>query len=136
MKVVSIAFLTLIATAGYLAAQGPVEPALATRSVDGGVLYAAHCEVCHGRNATGDGAMAAALKTKVPDLTLLARRNKGVFPLDRVQVVIDGTGTAALSHGTREMPVWGPVFSQDMGERDLSKLRIFNLARYLEKLQK
>lgn len=77
MKVVSIAVLTLISTAGFLAAQGPVEPTLATRSVDGAVLYAAHCEVCRGRRGVGDGVMAGALKTKVPDLSMLARRNKG-----------------------------------------------------------
>ena len=126
----------LTCTAWYASAQGPVEPTLATRSVDGAVLYTAHCEVCHGRNGTGDGVMASALKTKVPDLSQLARRNKGVFLFDRVQVVIAGTAPSFISHGTREMAVWGPVFSQDMGERDLSKLRIFNLARLLEKLQK
>ena len=129
--------LALMASTWVMPAQTPFDPKLATRSVDGGVLYAAHCEVCHGRGGTGNGPMADAMKKPVPDLTLLARRNHGAFPLDRVQKVIDGTSDPdVISHGTRQMPVWGPIFSSDMGERDLGKLRIFNLARYVEKMQK
>jgi hypothetical protein len=41
-----------------------------------------------------------------------------------------------LSHGTREMPVWGPIFSQDISDRDYGKLRLYNVAKYLEELQK
>ena len=136
MKAAAVTVLVLVSASWYAGAQEPLQPKLASGSLDGRTLYTAHCEVCHGREATGNGPMAAALKTKVPDLSRLARRNNGVFPLQRVQMVIDGTAASTLSHGTREMPVWGPVFSEDLAERDFSKLRIFNLAHYLEKLQK
>jgi hypothetical protein len=43
--------------------------------------------------------MAAALRTKPPDLTLVAKRNGGVFPLDLVQSVIAGDKSPGLSHG-------------------------------------
>ena len=80
--------------------------------------------------------MAAALKSKIPDLTLIAKRNGGEFPLDRVQAVIAGDKPPGLAHGTREMPIWGPIFSQDISDRDYGKLRVYNVATYLKSLQK
>lgn len=53
--------------------------------------------------------MAAILKTAVPDLTSIAKRNGGVFPLVRIQNIIAGTESSGLGHGTRQMPVWGPL---------------------------
>lgn len=104
--------------------------------IDGAKLFSQYCASCHGAQATGNGPMAGALKTKAPDLTQVARRNGGVFPLDRVQAVISGDKPTGLSHGTREMPVWGPVFSADISDRDYGKLRVYNVAKYLEGLQK
>lgn len=104
--------------------------------LDGARLFGEYCAACHGARANGDGPMVAALKTKVPDLTLIAKRNGGTFPLDQVQAVIAGEKSAGLSHGTREMPVWGPIFSSDISDRDYGKLRVYNVAKYLEVLQK
>lgn len=104
--------------------------------LDGAKLFSQYCAACHGPKATGNGPMAAALKTKVPDLTLIAKRNAGTFPLDQVQAVIAGEKSIGLSHGTREMPLWGPVFSADISDRDYGKLRVYNVAKYLEGLQK
>ena len=39
---------------------------------NGKMLYATHCKSCHGTKGKGDGTKAAALKTKVPDLTSAA----------------------------------------------------------------
>jgi hypothetical protein len=41
----------------------------------------------------------------------------------------------SAGHGTREMPVCGPIFSQVDRDQDLGRVRIDNLARYLESLQ-
>jgi hypothetical protein len=41
----------------------------------------------------------------------------------------------SAGHRTREMPVWGPIFSQVDRDQDLGRVRIDNLARYLESLQ-
>lgn len=79
--------------------------------------------------------MAASLKTKPPDLTEIARRHHGVFQLARVQRVISGEETLPGGHGSREMPVWGPVFSQVTNDMDLGRVRIDNLARYLRDIQ-
>ena len=68
--------------------------------------YLSKCASCHGRDAKGDGPVAAALRQKVPDLTLLAKNNGGVFPFARTYDVIDGREAIAV-HGPRDMPVWG-----------------------------
>jgi hypothetical protein len=41
-----------------------------------------------------------------PDLTVLAKKNGGVFPVSRVYEVIDGR-QAVAAHGPRDMPIWG-----------------------------
>lgn len=104
--------------------------------IDGARIYGQYCASCHGVKATGDGPTAAVLKAVVPDLTSIAKRNGGVFPLDRVQATIAGEKPAGLSHGSREMPLWGPIFSSDLSDRDYGKLRLFNVAKYLESLQR
>ena len=68
--------------------------------------YLSKCAACHGRDAKGDGPVAASLKQKVPDLTVLAKSNGGVFPFARTYDVIDGREAVAV-HGPRDMPVWG-----------------------------
>lgn len=71
--------------------------------------YLANCASCHGVDAKGDGPVSKELKTRVTDLTGLAKKNKGVFPLNSIYRIIDGRDPIA-SHGTREMPVWGYRF--------------------------
>jgi hypothetical protein len=87
-------------------------------SLDGATLYQTYCAVCHGKTADGDGPTASVLKAHVPNLTEIAKRNGGVFPFARVQKIIDGTESAGLRHGTREMPIWGPIFSRVADDRD------------------
>ncbi len=103
-------------------------------SVKGPDLFRAHCAACHGSDAKGGGPMAAALKTKVPDLTVLAKNNGGKFPSARVRGQILGDDIA-LSHGSREMPVWGPIFHQIEGDQDFGDVRLGNLLKYLESVQ-
>jgi len=57
---------------------------------------------CHGVDGKGTGPLAAELKTKPADLTLIAKLNKGVFPFNRVYETIDGR-QEVTSHGSREM---------------------------------
>jgi mono/diheme cytochrome c family protein len=104
-------------------------------SVQGPNLYKAYCAVCHGSNAKGDGPMARWLKTTPSDLTRISTRNNGMFPLAKVRRIISGEEPLASGHGTREMPTWGPIFSQVAWDQDLGRVRIDNLARYLEGLQ-
>ena len=75
----------------------------------GKIEYQSNCASCHGMDAKGDGPVSTELKTRPTDLTLLAMKNKGVFPLNAVYRIIDGRDQIA-SHGTKEMPVWGYRF--------------------------
>jgi mono/diheme cytochrome c family protein len=110
-------------------------PARLIDSLQGPDLYKAYCAVCHGSDAKGNGPLAKWLRTAPADLTRIASRNGGAFPLARVRRVISGAESVSAGHGTREMPVWGPIFSQIDRDQDLGRVRIDNLARYLESLQ-
>ena len=69
--------------------------------------YLSSCATCHGSDGKGKGPHSSKLKTKPADLTLFAKRNKGVFPLSAVYDAIDGRN-AIGSHGIRDVPIWGP----------------------------
>ncbi len=103
---------------------------------DGKEMYVAYCASCHGTEGTGNGPAAPALKTPPADLTQLAAKNGGTFPDAHIAQVIKGDSRTA-AHGNKDMPVWGPVFLQ-MGGHDTAQvqLRIRNLTRYLESIQK
>src|ERR1700694_450411 len=134
MKTLSICGALLCAATGW--AQGPNRPDSdrLIESIQGPVLYQAYCAVCHGKDAKCAGPLAATLKTTPPDLTRLAARHSGKFPSAAVRSIITGDEKSGPSHGTQSMPVWGPIFSQVTRDQDLGRVRIDNLARYLETL--
>lgn len=105
-------------------------------SLEGQALYREYCAVCHGEMGKGDGPMAKALKTPPADLTRIAMHNGGTFPLKKVERIISGDSPVEPGHGTREMPLWGPIFSQITWDVDLGNIRVANLAKYIESLQK
>jgi mono/diheme cytochrome c family protein len=99
---------------------------------DGAGLFRTYCASCHGARAAGDGPAAIAMKKPPPDLTLIAWRNHGTFPSERVRQIIQGKGPAA--HGERSMPVWGDVFARKVAGPSSDAL-IDALVRYLDGLQ-
>jgi mono/diheme cytochrome c family protein len=104
-------------------------------TVDGRAIFRGYCAPCHGTDGKGHGPAAPALNSKVADLTLLSRRNKGEFPRDRIRNILEGTQTPA-AHGSHEMPIWGPVFHQVERDQDLGNVRIHNIVAYIEGLQR
>jgi mono/diheme cytochrome c family protein len=104
------------------------------QSVKGSDLFQAYCASCHGVDAKGRGPVAPALKARVPDLTLLSRRNGGRFPEAQVRETILG-GQIVAAHGSREMPIWGPIFHQVEGDQDWGNVRLENLVKYLASIQ-
>jgi mono/diheme cytochrome c family protein len=100
--------------------------------------YESSCASCHGVSGKGDGAMVGMLTKPPSDLTTLAKRNGGVFPVQRISEMIDGRTSVMIgSHGAREMPVWGHVYrSEDTQPRDLhARNRISALVDYLARIQ-
>lgn len=110
--------------------------------------FEAHCASCHGVGAKGDGALAQFLTRKVPDLTLYARNNGGVMPVDRMYNSI--AGELPRLHGVTDMPVWGRAYvveghksgdlmrydrHDQVDEQAYVRLRIMSLLDYLNRLQ-
>jgi mono/diheme cytochrome c family protein len=115
---------------------GPRNPPLVIRSLAGRDLFEFYCATCHGRTGAGNGPVAPALKVMPADLTLLARRNGGTFPRQRVEVFVTNDGDiSASAHGSSDMPVWGPVFRGLDPSDALVKVRIANVVKYVESLQ-
>ena len=113
----------------------PPETTHLINSIQGPALYTAYCAVCHGKDGKGEGPMAKSLKVAPQDLTRIAMRNGGKFPMARIQRIISGEEPLAAGHGTREMPLWGPIFSQIAWDQDLGRVRVDNVARYIEGMQ-
>jgi mono/diheme cytochrome c family protein len=104
-------------------------------SLKGPDLFRAYCATCHGEDGKGNGPVAPALNAKPADLTSIAQRNGGVFPVKRVRRLIAGD-ELVMAHGSREMPIWGPIFHQIEWDRDLGEIRLQNITKYLESIQK
>jgi mono/diheme cytochrome c family protein len=103
-------------------------------SLKGPDLFRAHCSPCHGADGKGGGPVASVLNSAVPDLTKIQKRNGGIFPEQRVRKVILGDDVM-VAHGSREMPIWGPIFHQVEQDRDYGNVRVKNLIEYLKSIQ-
>lgn len=103
-------------------------------SLKGPDLYRAHCAPCHGIDGKGNGPVAPALKDPLPDLTTIAKRNGGLFPVGHVRNIIAGTDVM-IAHGSREMPIWGEIFHQVQDDRDYGNVRLQNVMDYLRSMQ-
>lgn len=101
---------------------------------DGKGMYMAYCASCHGVDGKGNGPTAAALKMAPTDLTQIALKNGGAFPDAHIAQVIKGDSMTA-AHGSKEMPVWGPMFLEMGHDTAQVQLRIRNLTKYLASIQ-
>ncbi len=111
------------------------EAAPMTSPSSGKEMFLSYCAPCHGKDAKGNGPAAAALKQLPADLTMLAKRNGGKYPSNKVTTVLRGQDKL-VAHGDQEMPVWGPVFwRMSQGHEEQVTLRIANLNKYIESLQ-
>lgn len=109
-------------------------PAQHTPAASGQQMFDSYCAVCHGKGGTGNGPAAAALKIPPANLTLLAQKNGGTFPAEHVTGILQGAAFPA--HGSKDMPIWGPVLSSVSNGPQESRLRVYNLMEYVKSLQK
>jgi len=72
--------------------------------------YLSSCAACHGLDGKGNGPVSKVLKKSPANLTILAKKNNGVFPLNALYEIVDGRQSID-GHGTREMPIWGYRFT-------------------------
>jgi mono/diheme cytochrome c family protein len=108
--------------------------------VEGKRLYDEFCVACHGAMGKGGGELTDLLTVEVPDLSHLADRNDGTFPMLEVIHIIDGR-TGLRAHGG-PMPVYGSMFSNQSalagtgyGSVIETRGRVLSLAMYLESIQ-
>ena len=143
MKFISLALILVALSAFAVAQDAPAQtgpavkhvPITNTPSNSGKDMYNSYCAVCHGKDGKGGGPAASAMKTQPTDLTFLAKNSGGKFPASHVAAVIRGQATTA-SHGSQDMPVWGPLFSSiSQGHDAQVQQRISNLVAYIESLQ-
>ena len=118
------------AAAGEQAKQAPVY------GVSGAYTYRTYCASCHGTGGKGDGPLADSLRFHPPDLTLLAQRNGGEYPAEKIHRIVDGR-SPLKGHGGPDMPVWGDAFrNAETGYDDEQvKEKIRSVVDYLKTIQ-
>ncbi len=108
----------------------------------GALEYENSCQVCHGASGKGDGPFTEIMTVPIPDLTTIAHRNGGRFPVEDVLKIIDGRAEIP-GHGF-PMPVWGARYKAEAGQQEgrwevgaelLARSRILELAFYLQTIQ-
>jgi mono/diheme cytochrome c family protein len=102
----------------------------------GAFTYRTYCLRCHGPEGAGDGPAAENLRFQPPDLRLIARRNKGQFPVERVRRIVDGRRAVKGYQGSG-MPAFGDVFREPGAgfDPELADLQIRAVVAYLQSPQ-
>jgi mono/diheme cytochrome c family protein len=143
MKFIGLAVILAMLSGLAVAQQAPAQtpptvkhvPITNAPSNSGKEMYNSYCAVCHGTDGKGNGPAASAMKAPPTDLTTLAAKNGGKYPSAHVSSVIRGQATLP-SHGSQDMPVWGPLFSSiSQGHEAQVQQRVANLVKYIETLQ-
>lgn len=98
-------FVLLIGVAACSPTGTTVAALVAPEVAHGKALYDTHCAACHGPGGKGDGPAAEGMARRPADLTRIAARNGGSFPLAQVMSTIDGYNRKK-PHGS-SMPAWG-----------------------------
>ena len=98
--------------------------------------FHAYCSPCHGRDGTGNGPVARALKKAPPDLTSIMARHNGVFPRGEIRAFIANGSPDLPAHGSSEMPVWGPTFQALDSSDRAADVRLANIVEYLKSIQR
>ena len=107
----------------------------------GAQAYTDYCAICHGPGARGDGEVAARLAVPPPDLTRIAARNGGVFPLREVADTVYGYSG---KHEADLMPEFSPLLygpdvavpKADGSGDEVMPVRLAEVVTYLESLQR
>jgi mono/diheme cytochrome c family protein len=111
-------------------------PVKQTSAASGQEMYHSYCAVCHGTDGKGVGPAASALKVPPTDLSTLSEKNGGKFPALHISSILRGEAETP-AHGSKDMPVWGPLFRNlSQGHDAEVQQRISNLNQYIESIQK
>jgi mono/diheme cytochrome c family protein len=132
-----ILVLLLVAVVCSASAQVKSQRQPTMRPVDGAGIFRNYCAACHGIDGRGNGPVSKALKQGAPDLTRLSQRNDGAFPAIHVRsTIMFGADELLPAHGSKAMPIWGPIFHEIEFDQDLGNVRLENITKYLESIQR
>lgn len=134
MKSFAIRFAFVAALVGIFATADGTAQVQGKPTFSGAGLFANYCATCHGERALGDGPLAAMLRKRPANLTLLARSNGGVFSPEMVAQIIDGRKPLP-GHGGGDMPAWGDAFARSAEGSEGISDKIRALVIYLETIQ-
>ena len=126
----------MVAMAGGAVAALSLAAPVSAPAPPGHDLYQKHCAVCHGAEARGDGPWADVLAYRPADLTRIAIRARGEFPVGRVRDIIDGR-KPMKGRFPSGMPVWGDAFknAEDGYSESGVREKVSALAEYLRTIQ-
>ena len=128
--------LLLLLAGLFCTAQNPSSTKSAQHNpFEGADIFRHYCATCHGADGRGHGPTSVALKHEVPDLTRISQRNGGVFPAERVKATIEGKDSGPSAHGSREMPIWGPIFHEVESDEDFGEVALESVTKHLESIQ-
>jgi mono/diheme cytochrome c family protein len=128
VAVIALALSTSVAEAQKKIKKAPIQH---TR-IEGKVMFAQYCAVCHGPEGTGNGPAAAELTKAPADLTRISARNGGAFPAVKVRRYIEGQDEV-YSQDQRDMPLWGSLFRSL--DRETAPHRVATLLEHVKTLQ-
>jgi mono/diheme cytochrome c family protein len=104
-------------------------------TLSGKETFLKYCASCHGEDAKGKGPASIALKPQPSDLTTLARRHDGKYPLGYVAAVVK-FGRNVAAHLSDDIPVWGSRFRDlDTTKDPTGQLHVDDVVAYIESLQ-
>ncbi|MGH1355628.1 MAG: c-type cytochrome [Thalassovita sp.] len=108
---------------------------------EGAPLFAENCAACHGAGGQGDGPLAGDFDVRPPDLTQIAARNGGKFPMAQVLSQIDGY--TRMQGRDQVMPEYGALLEGDtvpveLGAEEFSPVPrpLAAIVAYLQDIQK
>ena len=143
---IALAALSLAALGGEAVAAQQEKPRSESEQItEGEAIFHLYCAPCHGRDARGNGPVAADLKTEPPSLREIAKRREGNFDEAEIRAYVDGR-SMPRAHGTPEMPIWGSLFryiaevsdtlaSDEQAIENKAQERISLLVKYLGTIQ-
>ncbi len=101
--------------------------------ISGAALFAENCTFCHGPDGKGGGPLAIAKGLTPPDLTTLAARTDGRFPMAHVSQELS-RGGGERGDGDRSMPVWRKLFAHECGDA-YARQALIELEKFLRTIQ-
>lgn len=107
---------------------------------EGRALFLEKCAACHGENGRGDGPAATGLATPPEDLTRIAARRDGIWPMLEVMSIIDGYSQRSFAR--EDMPIYDDFLQGEMVDFDTGNglpiptpKALIEMVNYLETLQ-